>query len=98
MIPSDAALETRWKWYCLVADTWIQADKPTIVMKPLQEHGWTVSNSELKIDWDSGENIEGIRHRVSLIKKLCTCKAECRTRHYGSVNAKYGPGCSCLNC
>ncbi len=71
-----------------------------MVLKPLHGNGWTQTNEEVQIDWDSPNNMEQIRHRVALMRKGCTCKTGCRTARCECVkrDAGCGPGCTCLNC
>ena len=69
------ALWRHWKRSCWINDMWRQADKNSMVLQPLNSHGWTITDGHhLTIDWDSMENIKAIQKRVSLLTKGCRPK------------------------
>ncbi len=46
---------------------WRQADKSTMVLQPITNYGWTVTDDKLSIIWDSPSNLQAIRQRVTLL-------------------------------
>ena len=79
MIPSIEALYYHWKRSCWVIHMWRQGDKNLIILKPLTDYGWTLSDNKLAVLWDTPENMETIRQRVHLLLKGCKCVTGCTT-------------------
>lgn len=79
---------------------WQQADKNLMTLKPLHGNGWKETKDGLEIDWDSQENVENVRYRVSLLTKGCGCKKGCQNARCSCVKRgdKCGPGCTRINC
>ena len=101
MLPSDEALKRHWKRASWVADMWQQATQNVMVMKAMRGNGWIVEDRELRIDWDSRENMMDVRQRVSLLRKGCSCRrSACTTMQCGCKRERHscGAGCTCLNC
>ena len=101
MLPSDEALKRHWKGACWVADMWQQATQNVMVMKAMHGNGWIVEDNELRIDWDSRENMMDVRQRVLLLRKGCSCRrSSCTTVQCGCKRERHscGAGCTCLNC
>ena len=51
-----------------------------MVLKPITDYGWTLSDNKLAFLWDTPENMETIRQRVHLLLKGCRCVTGCTTR------------------
>ena len=45
MIPNNDVLHRYWKRVCWVLDLWAQADRNTIIPKPLSNYGWKVQDN-----------------------------------------------------
>ena len=100
MIPNNDVLQRHWKRVCWVLDLWAQADRNTIIPKPLSNYGWKVQDNTLAVDWDSDINMDAVKERVEGLLKGCGCKTGCQTRQY-RCKAKgkgCGEGCNCTNC
>ena len=100
MIPNNDVLHRHWKRVCWVLDLWAQADRNTIIPKPLSNYGWKVQDNTLAIDWDSDINMDAVKERVEGLLKGCGCKTGCQTWQC-QCNAKEkgcGQGCNCTNC
>ena len=72
-----------------------------MVMKAMHGNGWIVEDRELRIDWDSRENMMDVRQRVSLLRKGYSCRrSACSTMQCGCKRERHscGAGCTCLNC
>ena len=100
MIPNNDALHRHWRRVCWVLDLWAQADKNTIIPKPLFDYGWKIQDDALIVDWDSDINMDAVKERVEGLLKGCGCKTGCQTRQCrckGKGKA-CGEGCNCTNC
>ena len=64
MIPNNDVLHRHWKWVCWVLYLWAQADRITIIPKPLSSYGWKVQDNTLAVDWDSDVNTDAVKERV----------------------------------
>ena len=64
MIPNNDVLHLHWKRVCWVLDLWAQADRNTIIPKPLSNYGWKVQDNTLAVDWDSDVNMDAVKERV----------------------------------
>lgn len=100
MIPSNEALYYHWKRSCWVTHMWRQGDKNNMVLQPITEYGWTLSDNKLTVLWDTPENMEAIRQRVHLLLKGCKCVTGCTTRRCGCKknSTQCSEGCQCTNC
>ena len=79
---------------------WGQADRNTMVLKPITENGWTIENTKLCVVWDTEENMQLVRERVNLLLRGCKCVTGCKNSVCGckGKNSKYTEGCQCINC
>jgi hypothetical protein len=79
---------------------WAQADRNTMDLKPLTEYGWNLTNNELKVTWDTEDNITKVRQRVSALLKGCKCTTGCKNKVCGCKKRETlcSEGCQCTNC
>ena len=79
---------------------WSQADHNEITLQPMDEYGWKITNSVLTIDWDSEQNMEAVRQRVSHVLSGCKCRvSSCDNRcSCRRKNKSCSEGCECINC
>jgi len=40
---------------------WEQADRDTMTLQPITQHGWTVTDEKLTVVWDTPENLQAVR-------------------------------------
>ena len=73
MIVSDDALMLHWKQTCWGAHLWHQADQNKIQLQPMLSRGWELSQSGLKVVWDSEKNVRDIHERVCALTRGCKC-------------------------
>lgn len=66
----------------------------------MSNYGWFRENGQLKIKWDTEENITTIEKNIAYLTNGCKCKTGCSTRRCGCKkgNMKCGPSCHCVNC
>ena len=95
MIPSNEALYYHWKRSCWVLHMFRQADKNSMVLQPITEYGWTISDNKLTVVWDTPRNMQAIRDRVNLLLKGCKCVTCCTTKRCGCKrkNTHCSEGC-----
>ncbi len=97
--PSMDALKLHWKRTCWVLKVYFQASNQVITYPPLDEHGWSVENGELKIIWDSQENIDRQNTFLDMFTGGCSCKTDrirCGNRCGCRRKGKYcKPSCKC---
>ncbi len=100
MIPSNEALYLHWKRSCWVLHMWRQADQNYLVLQPVTNYGWTLTEGKLCIVWDTPSNLQVIRDRVSLLLRGCKCATGCATGRCGCKRSKRpcSEGCQCKNC
>ena len=100
MLPTTDALFLHWKRSCWVLHMWAQADRNTMDLKPLTEYGWNLTNNELKVTWDTEDNITKVRQRVSALLKGCKCTTGCKNKVCGCKKRETlcSEGCQCTNC
>ena len=100
MIPSTEALYRHWRRTCWVLDMWKKADNNHMVLQPLANFGWKVTDESLTFDWDSESNMDAVRQRVIQLLKGCKCKTGCTTSRCGcrKKNKECSEGCECTNC
>ena len=100
MIPSTEALFFHWKRTCWILRMWAQSNKNTMVLKPITDYGWSLQNDLLHITWDTNENMQMVRERVSLLLKGCKCITGCKNMICGcrKRGTKCTEGCQCVNC
>lgn len=74
MIPSNEALNLHWQRSCWVIHMWAQADQNTMILQPITDYGWTLTDgSNLTVVWDSPNNIEAIRESELTIEGVQVC-------------------------
>ena len=97
LIPSDDALLLHWKRSCWVLHMWQQSDQPIMT---LENYGWSITDNELTIKWDTATNVQAVRDRVDSLLKGCKCSTGCLTGRCGcKKRGKHcSIGCECLNC
>ena len=96
--PSVEALELHWLRAVWVADYWQQACNKTMSLLPLNWCGWKESNdNEVRIEWDTEDNLKKVRNCVAFLTKGCACKTGCQTKRCRCVKDQHpcGPGCTC---
>ena len=100
IIPSTEALYRHWKRTCWVLDMWNKADCNHMVLNPLTDFGWKVTEESLTFDWDSECNMEAVRQRVIQLLEGCKCKTGCTTSRCGcrKKGNQCSEGCECTNC
>ena len=100
MIPSTEALYRHWRRTCWVLDMWKKANNNQMVLHPLANFGWKVTDESLTFDWDSENNMEAVRQRVIQLLKGCKCRTGYTTSRCGcrKKNKECSEGCECTNC
>ena len=68
--------------------------------KPLTDYGWNLTNNQLKVIWDTEENMTKVRQRVSALLKGCKCTTGCKSKVCGCKKREIlcSEGCQCTNC
>lgn len=79
---------------------WRQGDKNHIVLEPITNYSWTLSDNKLVVLWDTPENMETIRERVHLLLKGYNCVTACTTKRCSckKKSTQCSEGCQCTNC
>ena len=79
---------------------WAQSNKNTVVLKHITDYGWSLHNDLLHITWDTDENMQMVRERVSLLLKGCKCITGCKNMICGcrKRGTKCTEGYQCVNC
>ena len=100
MIPSSDALYLHWKRSCWISHMWQQADKNIMVLEDMTNYGWRLDDGNLKVVWDTDENIQSIRNRVEILLQGCKCKTGRTTARCSCKKNKETcrEGCQCMNC
>ena len=100
MLPTTEALLLHWKRSCWVLDMWAQANKNTMVLEPITDYGWNLTQNKLEVTWDTEENMTKVRQRVSYLLRGCKCITGCKNRVCGcrKKGIKCSEGCQCTNC
>ncbi len=100
MIPSTEALYLHWQRSCWVLQMWRQANQNNLSLTPISSYGWTVTEGQLSIVWDTTGNIQAIHDRVATLLKGCKCATGCSTGRCGcrKNNRECSVGCQCTNC
>ncbi len=99
MVPSNDALNLHWKRSCWVIHMWRQGDRNNLIVQPITNYGWTLSDNKLTVVWDTPANSDAIRDRVKLLLRGCKCATGCVTRRCGcrKNNRQCSEGCECRN-
>ena len=89
-----------WQRSCWVIHMWEQADRDTMTLQPITQHGWTVADEKLTVVWDTPENLQAVRDRVKLLLRGCKCVTGSTTGRCGcnKNNRRCSEGCECKNC
>ena len=102
LIPSNEALYRHYRRSSWVIDYWRKASNNNMQLLPVTSFGWKLDKDEaLQIEWDSDENIQNIKERITFLLRGCKCtKSKCSTRVCSCRKAGRlcGPGCSCTGC
>ena len=100
MIPSSDALYLHWKISCWISHMWQQADKNTMVLEDITNYGWRLDDGNLKVFWDTDENMQSIRKMVEILLQGCKCKTGCTTARCSCKKIKEicREGYQCINC
>ena len=53
-----------------------------MVLEPIYQYGWTLDGNKLNVLWDTPENMQTVRDRVSLLLKGCKCVTGCKSKRY----------------
>ena len=79
---------------------WSQADKNNMVIEPIDQYGWTLDGNKLNILWDTPENMQSVRDRISVLLKGCKCITGCESKRCSCKkrDAHCSEGCQCINC
>jgi len=66
----------------------------------LSDYGWYMENEELKVVWESPENLQQVQRTVEYLMQGCKCKTGCITRRCKckKQTIQCGPSCHCINC
>ena len=62
---------------------WNQADPNTMTLKTMIGNGWLLDEEQMKIQWDSEENIKAVKTKVATLLRGCSCKKGCNTARCG---------------
>ncbi len=100
VFPSNEALLLHWKRACWVMDMWGQSDKNRMALEPMTTYGWDIQDGTLSVIWDSQENLDAVRERVSALLKGCKCATGCTTKRCScrKNRRECSVGCDCTNC
>ena len=70
-----------------------------MLLQPITQYGWSITNDKLTIVWDTTENMQAVRDRVKLLMRGCKCVTGCNTRCSCRRNDRQcSEGCECINC
>ena len=101
-VPSFEVLELHWKWCVWVLQHWQKATVQTIVMSSPTNYGWYTSDKDgqLKVCWDTEDNMQKVTDKVNYLTKGCRCKTGCHNKKCKCKKAELscGPSCQCMNC
>lgn len=66
----------------------------------LTDHGWCREDDQLKVVWDSPDNVKQVQKTIEFLTQGCKCKTGCSTRHRKCKKGgtQCGPSCRCVNC
>ena len=66
----------------------------------LTDYGWHREDGQLRVTWDTVENIQQIQRNVEYLTQGCKCKMGCTSRRCRCKKAELqcGPSCRCVNC
>ena len=100
MLPTTEALHFHWKRSCWVLNMWGQADHNVMRLGNVTEYGWSIMSGKLCIVWDTEQNMQSIRERVSVLLKGCKCVTGCRKKicKCRKKGMKCTEGCQCMDC
>ena len=66
----------------------------------LADYGWHREDGQLRVTWDTVENLQQIQRSVDYLMQGCKCKTGCTSRRCRCKKAELqcGPSCQCVNC
>ena len=66
----------------------------------LSSYGWQRQNQQLKVVWDTEENLQQVHRTVDYLTQGCKCKTGCGTQRCKCMKGslKCGPSCHYVNC
>ena len=79
---------------------WLQADQKEMTLEPMENFGWSISDGDISIVWDSEVNKQTVRNRVNSLMKGCKCSTGCSSGRCGCKRrgVTCSVGCQCVNC
>lgn len=101
LLPSIDALRRHYLRAVWTIGCWKQSTENKMNFPPILEHGWKLVNDKLAVDWESDENRQAIRDRVTFLVRGCACKQSKCINNKCSCHKNQklcGPGCSCIGC
>ena len=95
--PSIDALEYHWARTIWVIDYWSQSCSEKITPLPINMFGWQKDDNDIQVMWDSPENIQKVKERVTFLAQGCGCRSGCKNRQCRCVKNKTvcGPTRTC---
>ena len=81
-------------------DMWSQAEKNSMVLQPVNHYGWTCDDNKLSVIWDTPQNMQAVRDRISVLLKGCKCITGCTSKRCSCKRKETycSEGCECINC
>ena len=66
----------------------------------LTDYGWCREDGQLRVTWDTAENVQQVQCSVQYLTQGCKCKTGCTSRRCGCMKAELecGLSCKCVNC
>ncbi len=70
------------------------------MLQPITSYSWAFTDSQRSVVWDTLDNIQVIREKVSLLLQGCKCATGCTTGRCGcrKNNRQCSEGYQCKNC
>lgn len=99
-IPSTSALRLHWQRCCWVARLWAQACNSDVNVPDVTCHGWTISEENIKVVWDTKDNISKVASNQKMLKVGCKCTKGCANNRCRCKKAEKQCSlfCMCKNC
>lgn len=100
MMASNESLKLHWMRSCWILHMWEQADRNKIILQPISEYGWNITNGTLTMKWDTDDNIKTIKDRLHTLTTGCKCATGCATKRCSckKKGITCSAGCECINC
>ena len=94
------SLELHWKRCVWVLQYWEKARLQNTVMPSPTQYGWYGKDGQLKVHWDTEDNMKKVVDKVDYLTKGCRCKTGCTSKRCKCKKAELhcGPSYQCLNC